>query len=433
MTYQRTFIVITFIACVLLAFVLGTVVNYQLESELVRGISKSSAEILKSHGSLMQLKSNSMETQSSEMLSTLSGLSSVIHMRAYSPTGKLLWTGPEKISEESILNDEDVNIVLRGSQSVHLLYDTDITKHYIAKIPKHVIKIAVPIKGSNGVLQGILVAYEDIGYVYQDIHKAQLGIWTVTAVVFGIFFLLLIFFANRYSGDLISKTASLQNQKEQLEQSYRESLQILASAVEARAPYSAGHSQRVALYAAEVAKRLSLTNEQIERVRYTCLLQNIGLVRIPDSVLLKEGTLEAKEMTQLRRHPSDGAELLKRSSALIELAAAVKAHHERMDGTGYPEGLVGEQIPLEARIVAVADAYVAMTTDRPYRKALTKEQAISEIRKHAGTQFDLRIVDTVIQVVQEIADRRSGQERRINDWGPKEGEDRRELDDRREI
>jgi HD-GYP domain-containing protein (c-di-GMP phosphodiesterase class II) len=433
LSYQRTFIITTAVTCVILAVVLGTIVTAQLESRLIREVSNSSAEVLKNHTNLLQLNPNSVETQSAEMLSTLSGLTDVIHVRAYSPQGKLLWTGPEKISEESLQNDEDINMVLRGSQSVHLLYDRDVTKHYIPKISSHVIKITIPIKSPNGVIQGILVAYQDIGFIYQDIHKAQVSIWAVTAGVFGMFFLFLIFFANQYSREVISKTASLQNEKEQLEKSYRESLQILASAVESRAPYSAGHSQRVALYAAEVAKRLSLSTEQIERVRYTCLLQNIGLVRIPDAVLLKEGTLEAKEMTQLRRHPSDGAELLKRSSTLIELAAAVKAHHERMDGTGYPEGLVGEQIPLEARIVAVADAYVAMTTDRPYRKALTREQAISEIRKHAGTQFDLRIVDMVVQVVQETADRRSGQERRLNDWGPKEGDDRREMDDRREI
>ncbi len=433
MTYQRTFIITTAGTCIILAYILGFIVTTQLGNRFVREISLTSLEILKNHGNLIQLKPDSLETQSMEMLSTLSGLSSVIHVRAYSSEGKLLWTGPQKISEESLLNDKDVNFALRGSQSVHLVYENDITKYYIPKIPNHVIKITIPIKSSNGITQGILVAYQDIGFIYQDIHKVQVNIWGVTAGIFGLFFVLLIFFANHYSREVISRTMSLQNEKEQLEKSYRESLQILASAVESRAPYSAGHSQRVALYAAEVAKQLSLSTEQIERVRYTCLLQNIGLVRIPDSVLLKEGTLEAKEVTQLRRHPTDGAELLKHSSSLIELAAAVKAHHERMDGTGYPEGLVGEQIPLEARIVAVADAYVAMTTDRPYRKALTREQAIMEIRKHAGTQFDLRIVDMVIQVVQEIADRRSGQERRISDWGPTEGDDRRELDDRRQV
>ena len=342
-------------------------------------------------------------------------------------------TGPQKLTPQSISNDKDVNIVLKGESSLHLIYDDDITKHYISKIPKHVVKLTIPIKSPTGVLEGIVVAYQDIGFVYHDISKIQFYIWLVTGVVFLLLFIILIPGVHKYSREVKTRTDSLQTQTQQIVNSYRESLQILASAVEARTPYAAGHSQRVSLFATEVAKRLNLTTEQVEKVRYTCLLQNIGLVRIPDSILQKAGKLEAQEEIQLRRHPADGAELIKRSPTLAELATAVKAHHERMDGTGYPEGLVGEQIPLEARIVAVADAYVAMTTDRPYRKAFTRDQAIAELRKHAGTQFDLRIVDMVIQVVLEIQDQRSGQDRRIKDWGPTEGTDRRTRPERRKI
>lgn len=164
--------------------------------------------------------------------------------------------------------------------------------------------------------------------------------------------------------------------------------EALAEALDARDRYTAGHSLRVSDYAEAVACELQLASRQIEIIRLAAWLHDVGKIGIPDAVLLKPGPLTAEEFGLIKLHPQIGRRILERAPGLEPLLEAVELHHENFDGTGYPYGIAGERIPLDARIIRVADAFDAMTTDRAYRPALTPESAMKIIETGSGKEFD---------------------------------------------
>jgi diguanylate cyclase (GGDEF)-like protein/putative nucleotidyltransferase with HDIG domain len=177
-----------------------------------------------------------------------------------------------------------------------------------------------------------------------------------------------------------------------------EAAMLLAETLDLRDVATARHSETVGRYAERIADELGLPADQVERVRVAGVLHDIGKLGISDAVLLKPGGLELSEWEEIRRHPEMGARILEHAN-LRDVATWVLAHHERIDGAGYPHGLAGESIPLEGRILAVADAYEAMTADRPYRGALTEADARAELERGSGTQFDADVVEAFLRVL----------------------------------
>ena len=165
------------------------------------------------------------------------------------------------------------------------------------------------------------------------------------------------------------------------------SLQALVSAVQARDSYTAGHSRQVVTLARAVSRRLNLDEEETATVEGAALLHDLGKIAVPDAILRKGGPLSAQEWAIMRQHPVVGAQMLGSIRELQHLAPAVRAEHERWDGDGYPDGLAEEVIPLASRITFVCDAYHAMTSDRPYRRALSHDEAVEEIERELGRQF----------------------------------------------
>lgn len=188
---------------------------------------------------------------------------------------------------------------------------------------------------------------------------------------------------------------------EKLEHSYLSMMVALSCVIEARDLYTDRHMKEIAEYSIAVAKRLGLSKTDIENIRRAALLHDIGKISVPDSILLKKGELSESEIEVVKKHPITGVQIIRTVEAMKEVGEIVKYHQERYDGSGYPEGLRGEHIPLGARIVAVADAFGAMITDRPYRKALPVEKAIEELRRCSGTQFDPDIVRVFISILSE--------------------------------
>jgi cyclic di-GMP phosphodiesterase len=179
-----------------------------------------------------------------------------------------------------------------------------------------------------------------------------------------------------------------------VEQTYDDTLEALGAALDLRDNETAGHSRRVSRYCLEIAKAMACTSEQLKHIARGAYLHDIGKIGIPDSILRKPGKLSGEERVVMQTHARIGYELVKRIAFLAPAAEIVLTHQERYDGTGYPQGLLGQEIPLGARIFAVADTLDAMTSDRPYRRALPFSAAREEIARESGRQFDADVVRT---------------------------------------
>lgn len=176
-------------------------------------------------------------------------------------------------------------------------------------------------------------------------------------------------------------------------------VQSLTAAIDAKDPYTRGHSERVTKYSVMLAKALKLPHEEIERIQLAGLLHDIGKIGIDEKILQKPAKLTESEYKEIQRHPTIGESIMKPIKSLNDILPGIRNHHERWDGKGYPDSLKGENIPLYGRIIALADTYDAMTSDRPYRKGLSKKIALDEINRCAGTQFDPKLAKLFISAI----------------------------------
>lgn len=188
---------------------------------------------------------------------------------------------------------------------------------------------------------------------------------------------------------------------EEIRETFFATAGALAEAIEKRDPYTGGHTKRVVDYSLAAAKYLSLSPNEIERLKLSAILHDIGKIGIEDKVLRKPGKLDDEEIKVMKMHPTLGADIMGHIKQLKDLIPGMLHHHERPDGKGYPDGLKDGDIPIIARIISVADTYDAMTTDRPYRKGLSHQTAIDEIKRYAGPQFDKNIADAFVKAFEE--------------------------------
>ena len=196
-----------------------------------------------------------------------------------------------------------------------------------------------------------------------------------------------------------------------LQDAYLATVRSLAAAVDAKEPHMRGHSERVAVFSGMIAENMGLSHEQCTALEMAAYLHDIGKIGISGQILRKAGPLDEDELATMRHHPLIGANILRPVAFPWSIGPVVRHHHERYDGGGYPAGLRGEEIPILARVLAVADAYEAMIADRPYRKSLTAEGAVVELTNGAGTQFDPRVVESLIEVLRESNAESHGPER----------------------
>ncbi len=198
----------------------------------------------------------------------------------------------------------------------------------------------------------------------------------------------------------IQSAIALENAKlySDLKQAFTDTVRVIANAVEARDPYTAGHTNRVTEIALEMARELNWSRERIENLEIGALLHDIGKIGIADMILRKPKSLTTNEYSLMQQHPVVGAQMLKGVAVLRPVLPCILFHQERYDGKGYPFGFAGEEIPIEGRLLAVADTFDAMTSNRPYRNALSMENALEEIVNNRGTQFDPEMVDALLGV-----------------------------------
>jgi HD-GYP domain-containing protein (c-di-GMP phosphodiesterase class II) len=187
-----------------------------------------------------------------------------------------------------------------------------------------------------------------------------------------------------------------------LQRSIGQSLLGLANALEAKDPYTRGHSERVGEWSRRIAAGLGLPGPEVETIAQAGLLHDLGKIGVPEAILRKRGPLDAGEWSVMRRHPVIGAQIVAPFDCLAGAAVVIRHHHERRDGSGYPDGLVGDAIPLGARIVAVADVFDALTSERPYRAALPLEAALEHLASEAGRLLDDDVVTVGLRVFRDV-------------------------------
>jgi len=189
----------------------------------------------------------------------------------------------------------------------------------------------------------------------------------------------------------------------ELEEAYVSTVKVLSAAIDARDPYTLGHSTRVAALARSIGAAIGLSHHELEDLEIASLFHDVGKLKTPDCVLLKDGPLDPQEHREISNHSESGAAILSRAPSLQKYIPAVRHHHEWFSGEGYPDGLRGDDIPLHAAIIAVADAFDAMTSARPYKSALSHEEALQELALFAGRQFNPRLVEVLHKVIESAA------------------------------
>jgi putative nucleotidyltransferase with HDIG domain len=206
---------------------------------------------------------------------------------------------------------------------------------------------------------------------------------------------------NEMSELITRQRESLAHNAREIEEAYVSTVRVVAAAIDARDSYTLGHSTRVSELAVAIAKELGMSGQELEDVEIACLFHDVGKIKIPDSILHKKGRLNPVEWKEMQRHAEYGAEILDKAPSLRRFIPAVRHHHEWYDGSGYPDGLSRDAIPLAAAIISLVDAYDAMTSDRPYRTAMTEEQALTTIRESSGKQFHPELTPIFLRAVKK--------------------------------
>jgi putative nucleotidyltransferase with HDIG domain len=303
----------------------------------------------------------------------------------------------------SVLQDERTMAALNGAVDFAIVDDE--TGDAVVDGDHSVLKVYAPLRiGDDGRVRGVIETYKPYEQIASSVREASLVV--VIPILLGAMLssVGLLWVIHHAGIGMKERDAELESLNERLHDSMLSlegqslgTLQALSAAVDEKDAYTARHSLGVTNWAHAIGVTAGLSPVQMATLERAGLLHDIGKIGVPESVLLKPERLTEEEFALIREHPDAGARILETIPFLDDIVNVVRYHHERWDGTGYPEGLSGEKIPYLARVLAVADAYDAMITDRPYRKAMPTEDARAELLACAGTQFDPEVVHLFVQ------------------------------------
>jgi putative nucleotidyltransferase with HDIG domain len=333
---------------------------------------------------------------------TVRARSDLTGISIWSRKGRLL-TSTYRRRKAAMANDE-VRTALRTGRP-HAAIDEIATKPGGSQVTRRMIVVWSPLLSRKGRPVGVAEITVDPKVLDASVTAASRTVWIVVAIVFAVLWLALALLVRGASARLARQNDAFQvrshellESTQRLEESLLDTVETLNAAVEARDPYTAGHSQRVRRVALAIGRDLGLPSRRLGALGTAALFHDVGKIGIPDSILTKAGSLEPSEAAIMREHVTRGAEILSKVSSFQDSVPAVRHHHERWDGLGYPDGLSGDEIPLEATIIGLADAWDAMTTDRPYAVSLSLNDALLQIRSGRGKQFNPAVVDAFTDV-----------------------------------
>ncbi|HET7567227.1 MAG TPA: HD-GYP domain-containing protein [Gaiellaceae bacterium] len=332
----------------------------------------------------------------------------IVSVKVWRADGTLVWTNlaPQRIGRRFAV-DEDLATALRGQTSAGVVNaNSDGENAVESKLGfARLFQVYAPL--TAGAARRPIGAYEiyaNPAAVDSLIGSRRRMIWTALGVVFLALWGALALLVRGASRLLQRQNEELRAYSASLEESALEAVETLNATVDAKDPYTAGHSQRVQRIALALGAELGLDAEKLDALRFAGLFHDIGKLGVPDAILTKPDRLTDDEYELIKRHPDDGARIVGRLHRLHDAVPAIRHHHERWDGRGYPGGLAGDEIPVEAAVVGLADAWDAMTTDRPYSPARPLEDAAEEIRRNRGTQFAPAVVDAFVRVLHRAPD-----------------------------
>lgn len=393
----KNFIAYSFLACFITAIMLISFISFHVKKDKISSeqkmihltlhyIVEPELNVEDFQAYISEQKSNLLDNK----LQPLIDDGTISYVRIWNREKRLIYSS----------NDKKTNI---DNNSLEKALKNNIT-YMITNDSRKVIKFYLPINYNNKTVATyeVVKSYSDIKF-----HIRELTIIISLSIFLGLILLyfLLIRVINNSSKTLIKQNQDLVVSKletelaySKLNESYKHTIIALSNSIDARDPYTAGHSERVARLSLDIGKELGLNKDKLDMLEIAALLHDIGKIGISDDILHKTGRLNEYEYEKIKEHPSIGVNILKDIDFLKNAVPFILHHHERFDGCGYPLGIKGYETPLEARIIAVADSYDAMVSDRPYRKGLSQDIAISELIKFKNIQFDGLVVDAFLKI-----------------------------------
>ena len=345
-----------------------------------------------------------------DALARVHNRSDILSVKVWRPDGVLAWTDTDRdrIGRKFAISSS-LGEALEGHGDAELENLEDDGEHAGEREAgiSRALEIYAPIRGDDGKhIVGAFEVYADAKPLESAISDRRNQIWLVIAGVFLALLGALSLLARKASNTLRRQTRLLQEHSAALAEAYDElegntvdAIETLNATVEAKDPYTAGHSARVQSVALALGNELELSRDELDALRLGGLFHDIGKIAIPDAILLKPGKLTEDEYERMKEHSAEGARIVGKLRSLQPIVSIVCHHHERWDGRGYPDGLAEEDIPLAAAVAGLADAWDAMTIERPYQRALSTEEALAEVHSCDGSQFVPAVVDAFFAAV----------------------------------
>ena len=401
----QRFSILCFTALILFGIALGWVVSNALERNMLKSAHDQTAETVAGYvqaefapGDFLAPKTGAEYDSFSTKVRTIPLGATVSKLKFWNRGGVVIWSQDRELVGKSFPDNEHLYAALGGAVGTCISGPSHINGKYnnLGAEPRgDVLELYVPITFTDECeIIGVVEVYEDMGPLYASIASQRRIVWLSLGGGFSLLFLVLYGIVSKASGKIQAQSAELKDMVVNL-------TGAMAHALDAKSPWTKGHSERVGMYSEQVALKMGLPKAEIKNLRIAGLLHDIGKIGTYDSLLEKPGRLTPEEFAIVKKHPEQGVKILSGIKQLEDIIPLIAHHHERYDGKGYPAGIGGEKIPLGARILHVADSFEAITDNRPYRRARGYREAIREIKRHTGRQFDPEVVEAFLEVLRD--------------------------------
>lgn len=323
-----------------------------------------------------------------------------LRLKFFNPQGILVWSDVPELVGRSFAESAGVQTALGGQVTTQVTGVSD-PEHFYERNLGHqrLLESHIPLRSQDGLVIGAAEVYQPADPTFARITHARWSVGVPLTIGVVVIYLALYRIVRQGNSLIEEQTREIKESHTRLEQALMETVTSLSRTVDARDPYTHGHSARVAEVAGAIGHALGFSPAHLQDLQRAALLHDMGKIGIGDSILRKSGPLTREEREVIRSHPEIGVNILGDIRFFAAIVPWIRHHHEHFDGTGYPGGLTGGEIPLPARILSVADALDAMTSNRPYRPARSLEEAVDELRRYAGIQFDPEVVAVVCQLL----------------------------------